>query len=110
MRLFTLLEQIREQQQNQTTLLTTIRSKLGEGCDDPMPEDISFPITNEQEMSNFEEKMKDKYIQKVVVSCLIKGHLEGVVKENKSGVGISRHSYGFNSGLYAPFIAFPDVV
>lgn len=68
-RLFTLLEQIREEQQNQTTILGTILAKLGEGCEDPMPEDISFPITTEQEMANFEEKMKDKYMQKVVVSC-----------------------------------------
>lgn len=72
MRMFTLLEQIKEEQENQTTLLKTVLSRLGQGCEiDPLPEDISFPITNDLEMSAFEDQMKDKNVQKALVSFCI---------------------------------------
>ena len=73
MRIFTILEKIKEEQRNQSTLLKTILSKLGEGsCEsDPIPEDLHFPITSEAEMGMFEEYLKDKSIQKAVVSCII---------------------------------------
>lgn len=69
-RLFTIIEKMREEQRHQTTLLTTILSKLGAEAEanDEMPEDISFPISTEGEMKSFEERIKDKYTEKLVVS------------------------------------------
>ena len=68
--MFTLLEQIKEQQQNHTTLLTTILSRLGQGGEiDPLPAYISFPITTDLEMRGLKDKIKDKNVQKAVVSC-----------------------------------------
>ena len=71
-RLFTLLEKIRQEQRHPTILLNTLFTRLGNNeaneQADGLPEGINFPINLNEEMKSFEKKLKDNNAGKLVVS------------------------------------------